>query len=57
MYVECQVPYFYTNTAFVPPDRVPPGLDNINFRCVLEEGLYQVGRSAPFEVSVVAHLV
>ena len=43
MFIECQVPYFYTNTAFIPPHRVP-GLSNINFRCVLEEGLYQVGQ-------------
>ena len=38
------MPYaFYTNKAFIPPHRVP-GLSNINFRCVLEEGLYQVGQ-------------
>ena len=44
VYIECQVPYYYTNLAFIPPHRVPPGLDNINFRCVLEEGVYQVGQ-------------
>jgi subtilisin family serine protease len=35
------VPYFFTNTGYIPNNRVP-GLSNINFRCVLEEGLYQV---------------
>lgn len=36
-----QVPYFFTNAAFLPPGR-PPMPGNFNFRCVLEEGLYQV---------------
>jgi hypothetical protein len=35
-----QVPYFFTQDQ-LPPGRVP-GISNINFRCVLKEGLYQV---------------
>jgi hypothetical protein len=36
-----QVPYNYTNAAFIPAER-PTGLNNDNFRCVLQPGLYQV---------------
>lgn len=52
-----QVPYFYTNKAFIPRNRVPPGLDNINFRCVLEEGLYQVGQRPAGSLRAYLHLV